>query len=102
MPKRLAARALQIAPGLAGAAVSAAWPGTRPMAPDGMPLAGQLEDGLWVHGGHGSIGMMAAPATARWLVDAMLGGEPPSSLLRLSPARFEVPGGGRAIASPAG
>lgn len=89
MPRRLARRALAIAPGLAGVPVNAAWPGTRPMSPDGMPLAGELGGGVWIHGGHGSIGMMAAPATARWLVDAMLGVGAASELDRLSPARFE-------------
>jgi len=29
--------------------------------------------GLYVHGGHGSLGMQAAPATARWLADRMTG-----------------------------
>ena len=28
---------------------------------------------MWVHGGHGSLGMQAAPATAAWLAAAMHG-----------------------------
>jgi glycine/D-amino acid oxidase-like deaminating enzyme len=57
----------------------------RPMTPDGMPLAGAVPgvDGLLVHGGHGSIGMMTAPAIARWLVEGDEG-----ELAALNPARF--------------
>lgn len=88
MPKRLAARALSAAPGLSGVPVTSAWYATRPMTPDGMPIAGPVGDGVWVHGGHGSIGMMAAPATARWLVDAILGNGTPRELARFSPDRF--------------
>jgi glycine/D-amino acid oxidase-like deaminating enzyme len=58
----------------------------RPMTPDGMPIAGEVPgvSGLYVHGGHGSIGMMTAPATARWLVNGDL-----DELRALDPGRFE-------------
>ncbi|MGH7903542.1 MAG: NAD(P)/FAD-dependent oxidoreductase [Candidatus Dormibacteraceae bacterium] len=89
MPRQIAARALAAAPGLASAPIVAAWYGMRPMTPDGMPLAGTLEPaGLHVHGGHGSIGMMTAPATARWLADAICGADPAPELAALAPARF--------------
>jgi glycine/D-amino acid oxidase-like deaminating enzyme len=88
MPEWLARRALRVAPGLRELGVVAAWSGMRPMTPDGMPVCGAISDCVWVHGGHGSVGMQAGPATARWLVDAMLGGEPNSELERLSPRRF--------------
>jgi glycine/D-amino acid oxidase-like deaminating enzyme len=88
MPERLARRALRVLPGLRELRVVSAWAGTRPMTPDGMPVCGQIADGVWVHGGHGSVGMQAGPATARWLVDAILGGEPQPELEALSPARF--------------
>jgi glycine/D-amino acid oxidase-like deaminating enzyme len=86
MPQRLAERALLVAPGLASLQVAAAWSGMRPLTPDGMPLAGPVPgcEGLFVHGGHGSIGMMTAPATARWLVEG--NGE---ELAKLDPGRFE-------------
>jgi glycine/D-amino acid oxidase-like deaminating enzyme len=85
MPRRIAERALQVAPGLAGLDVAAAWYCMRPMTPDGMPLAGAVPgvDGLLVHGGHGSIGMMTAPAIARWLVEG-----DGRELAALNPARF--------------
>jgi glycine/D-amino acid oxidase-like deaminating enzyme len=41
------------------------------MTPDGLPVARQLDENLWVHGGHGSLGMQAAPATARRLAEEM-------------------------------
>jgi glycine/D-amino acid oxidase-like deaminating enzyme len=88
MPQRLARRALRVLPGLRELRVVSAWFGTRPMTPDGMPVCGPIAEGVWVHGGHGSVGMQAGPATARWLVDAMLGGESHPDLEAFSPARF--------------
>jgi D-hydroxyproline dehydrogenase subunit beta len=88
MPSRVARRALSAVPGLAEATIVASWSGMRPMTPDGEPIAGRCDGGLWIHGGHGSIGMQAAPATARWLVDAMLSGDTPSEVAALAPQRF--------------
>jgi glycine/D-amino acid oxidase-like deaminating enzyme len=89
MPERLAQRALRVLPGLRELPVLAAWSAMRPMTPDGMPVCGPVADGVWVHGGHGSVGMQAGPATARWLVDTILGGESHPGLEAFSPARFE-------------
>jgi glycine/D-amino acid oxidase-like deaminating enzyme len=90
-PRRIAERALAVAPSLARrAAVTRAWSGLRPMTPDGLPIAGATEiEGLYVHGGHASLGMQAAPATARWLAAAMTGEETEPLLARLDPRRFE-------------
>lgn len=75
MPQRLARRALDLAPGLAQVAVAEARQGLRPILADGLPVAGETPvTGLYVHGGHGSLGMQAAPATARWLAERMTGG----------------------------
>ena len=41
----------------------------------GLPLVGPAAGGLFVHGGHASLGMQAAPATAAWLA-ADMHGEP--------------------------
>lgn len=88
MPRLIAMRALTLVPGLADVPITAAWYGMRPMTPDGMPMAGRHDaEGLHLHGGHGSIGMMAAPTTARWLV-AGIAGEAPAELARFDPARF--------------
>jgi glycine/D-amino acid oxidase-like deaminating enzyme len=90
-PQRIAARALELAPGLAGAvAVTRAWWGLRPVTPDGLPLAGPAgQDGLFVHGGHASLGMQAAPATAAWLAAHMHGEPVPRTFAALAPGRFE-------------
>ncbi|TMF89385.1 MAG: FAD-binding oxidoreductase [Chloroflexi bacterium] len=91
MPQRIARLALEFVPAFAKAHTEAAWFGERPMTPDGMPIAGPLpEAGLWVHGGHGTFGMLAAPATAAWLA-AAIEGEPASPhLAALDPMRFEA------------
>jgi len=89
MASRIAGRALRMLGGLGSLAVRNVYPGNRPMLSDGLPVAGRTAvEGLFVHGGMGSIGMHAAPATARWLVDAVLAGDgnPPQSWLR--PSRF--------------
>jgi glycine/D-amino acid oxidase-like deaminating enzyme len=94
MPQRIARLALRFIPAMAVARAEAAWYGERPMTPDGMPVVGQLpESGLYVHSGHGTFGMLAAPATASWLADAMLGGEVPPHLRSLDPLRFGAPVG---------
>ena len=89
MPRRIASRALAAAPGLGDLPITAAWFGLRPMTPDGMPVAGPVgPSGLYLHGGHGSIGMMAAPATARALADEILSGKAAADLAGYRPGRF--------------
>jgi glycine/D-amino acid oxidase-like deaminating enzyme len=89
-PQRMAARALEVAPGLAeSVGVTRAWWGLRPMTPDGLPLAGATTtEGLLIHGGHASLGMQAAPATAAWLAGWMHGERMPAELDQLRPDRF--------------
>ncbi len=89
MPARIAARALRMLPGLGSLHVKNVYPGNRPMLSDGLPVAGGTAvEGLFVHGGMGSIGMAAAPATARWLVDAALSGDGTPAQAWLRPERF--------------
>ena len=90
-PQGIAARALELAPGLAGtAAITRAWSGLRPMTPDGLPLVGPSgPEGLYIHGGHASLGMQAAPATAGWLARHMHGERVPDVFADLQPDRFE-------------
>ena len=58
----------------------------RPQSPDGLPLVGQVDERTWLCAGHGPWGISIGPATARLVVEAILGrGEPPSAL---APARF--------------
>jgi glycine/D-amino acid oxidase-like deaminating enzyme len=90
MPARLAARAVAVAPGLAPIGVRRAWSGLRPIAPDGLPVVGRVPgvEGLIVHGGHGSLGMQAAPATAARLADEICGRPLPDWYAALDPVRF--------------
>jgi len=86
----LAARALRFVPGLAGVPVVATWSGVRPVTPDGHPLVGPAPGlaGLWVAAGHGPIGVLAAPATARMLAEHLVGGRPDPAAAPFDPARF--------------
>jgi glycine/D-amino acid oxidase-like deaminating enzyme len=85
-PQRMARRVLEVAPGLR-TRITRAWWGLRPMTPDGLPVAG-VADGVYVHGGHGSLGMQAAPATAAWLAASMHGEPTPATFDDLRPGRF--------------
>jgi sarcosine oxidase subunit beta len=81
--RRLAERAVRVAPHLAGVPVVASWSGRRAMTPDGLPVVGPAGgiDGLDVLGGLSSIGMVTAPGLARRLA----AGEPgPFAAERLS------------------
>jgi len=85
----IAGRAIRMMSGMAGLKVTNAYMGNRPMLSDGMPVAGRTPvDGLYVHGGMGTIGMHAAPATARWLAEAVVNGDGNPSQEWLRPTRF--------------
>jgi D-hydroxyproline dehydrogenase subunit beta len=91
MPQRIARRALDLLPGLAQMRITAGWYGMRPMTPDGLPIVGSAGiDGLFVHGGHGSIGMQSAPGTARMLAEIMEG-QTVSGADRFAMTRFSNP-----------
>jgi glycine/D-amino acid oxidase-like deaminating enzyme len=89
---RIARRALTFAPGMSAAPISGAWFAHRPMSPDGLPIAGMLDEGLYVHGGHGSLGMQSAPASARWLARHILEPGSTDSLDWLNCSRVIAPG----------
>ena len=73
-PRLLSARACSVAPALGETRITRAWSALRPMTVDGLPIAGRSPvEGVWVHGGHGSLGMQAAPATAEWLAATITG-----------------------------
>jgi len=69
--RRLAERAVRVAPHLSGVPVVASWSGRRAMTPDGLPVSGPVGgiEGLEVIGGLSSIGMITAPGIARRLVE---------------------------------
>gem|GEM_PF-2526442 len=90
MASRIAARALRMIEGLGSLSVRNVYPGNRPMLSDGLPVAGRTPiEGLYLHGGMGSIGMHAAPATARWLAEAVVSGDGNPGQEWLLPGRFE-------------
>jgi glycine/D-amino acid oxidase-like deaminating enzyme len=70
--------------------VVATWSGVRPVTPDGHPLVGPVPGlgGLWVAAGHGPIGVLAAPATARMLADHLMDGHADPAAAPFDPARF--------------
>jgi len=69
--RRLAERAIRVAPRLAGVPVVASWSGRRAVTPDGLPVVGLVGgiDGLEVIGGLSSIGMITGPGIARRLAE---------------------------------
>lgn len=73
--RRLAERAVRVAPQLERVPVVAAWSGRRAMTPDGLPVCGPVPgvQGLEVLGGLSSIGMLTAPGLARRLADGDYG-----------------------------
>jgi glycine/D-amino acid oxidase-like deaminating enzyme len=94
----LARRARRFVPGLAGIPVVATWSGVRPVTPDRRPLVGPVPSlgRLWVAAGHGPIGVLAAPATARMLADHLMDGHADPAAAPFDPARFTTPAPPRA------
>lgn len=66
------------------------WAGLRPLAPDGVPIVGEVpgHEGLFVATGHGMLGITLAPSTGEALAPEVLGEGPAPVLAPLSPARF--------------
>ncbi|MEO8509757.1 MAG: FAD-binding oxidoreductase [Chloroflexota bacterium] len=78
-------------PGLAAAAVRDIRACARPQSVDGRPFIGPLpgREGMFVCAGHGPWGISTGPASARLVVDAMLGTRDRPIPPELSAARFE-------------
>ncbi|MEE8343539.1 MAG: glycine oxidase ThiO [Gammaproteobacteria bacterium] len=73
--KELYQVALELAPCLAKGVIEHQWAGLRPGSPSSVPFVGispQIE-GLWANTGHFRNGLVLAPASARILVDMLLG-----------------------------
>ena len=73
---QLLGAALQLAPILRDAPVTASWAGLRPAAPDGLPIVGRgpLEN-LSYATGHGRNGILLAPRTAELIAGSLARGE---------------------------
>jgi D-amino-acid dehydrogenase len=71
-------RASAFVPGVADAPIRGTRACARPQSADGRPLVGQMpgRTGLFICAGHGSWGISTGPASARLVVDLILGREP--------------------------
>ena len=81
---RMLRRATGYLPALARLHALRTWVGFRPATPDGLPLVGMWEPGLWVAAGHEGLGITTAPGTAALLAALVLGQAPP-----IDPAPFD-------------
>jgi len=84
----LLAGALKVLPDLRHATLEGGRAGLRPFTPDGMPIIGQAQDGLLVATGHGRMGIVSTPLTAKVVADLVDGREPPIPLEAFRPDRF--------------
>jgi glycine oxidase len=69
----LRARAQALIPGLKDWTLAEHWAGLRPRSPDGLPLLGRLDSGVFVAGGQYRNGILFAPAIADHIRDLVLG-----------------------------
>lgn len=104
--RRLLAEAWRLVPGLDEAPLIEAVAGLRPATPDGAPLLGTTENGVYITTGHYRNGVLLAPLTADLVVDAIHTGEwPPSAapfgLDRFEPRHHASPWADEAAAHPA-
>jgi glycine/D-amino acid oxidase-like deaminating enzyme len=87
--ERILTRATGFVPGVADAPIRGTRACARPQSSDGRPLVGRVpgRDGLFICAGHGPWGISTGPASARLVVDEMLGRRPgiPEGL---DPSRF--------------
>ncbi|WP_460801130.1 NAD(P)/FAD-dependent oxidoreductase [Microbacterium sp. GXF6406] len=64
------------------------WVGSRPVTPDGLPLAGETRaPGVFVAGGHGMWGIVLGPATGKLLAEQITTGTMPAELRPFDPLR---------------
>ncbi|HXK12106.1 MAG TPA: FAD-dependent oxidoreductase [Vicinamibacteria bacterium] len=85
--ERMLRRAVAVVPGLSRLRALRTWVGFRPATPDGLPLVGAWEPGLWVAAGHEGLGVTTAPGTARLVADLVLGRTPPIDPSPFDPRR---------------
>ncbi len=84
---RMLRRAAGYLPGLDRLRALRSWVGFRPATPDGLPLVGMWEPGLWVAAGHEGLGVTTAPATGALLASLVLGRTPPIDAAPFEPRR---------------
>jgi glycine/D-amino acid oxidase-like deaminating enzyme len=88
VPREIVRQATRWMPGLVETRVLGAWWGIRPMSPDGVPLIGQVREGLYVATGHGPYGVMLAAGTGELAASLVLGEEPFTDPKPFDPLRF--------------
>ncbi len=90
--ERILSRATTFVPRVADAPIRGARACARPQSADGRPLVGRIpgRPGLFICAGHGSWGISTGPASARLVVDQILG-RGPGIYPDLDPARFGAP-----------
>ncbi len=80
---------MRFAPFLKDAHFRTAWAGLRPDTPDHYPVLGPaVWENLFFATGHFRNGILLAPATAQWVADWILRGQPSRSLDSYRPSRF--------------
>jgi len=91
--------ALELIPALAGFNIKHQWSGLRPGSPDGVPCIGPHPTiaGLYINSGHFRNGVVMGPASARLLVDQLLGREPILAPVPYLPATFAAKPAGAGI-----
>jgi len=67
--------------------VAARFAAVRATTRDRLPLAGELDDGLWVNAGHGTQGLLSSPLTASLLARAIATGRGHPLLAAMAPDR---------------
>jgi glycine/D-amino acid oxidase-like deaminating enzyme len=89
----LVERGKRFLPALKDARIVATRACARPQSVDGRPLVGEIEGvrGLFITAGHGPWGISTGPATARLVVDVMLGREGAAIPEGLNVRRFAAP-----------
>jgi glycine/D-amino acid oxidase-like deaminating enzyme len=75
MLARMLSRAIEYMPSLAGLSTIRAWTGFRPATPDKLPLIGRCPgfSRVYVAAGHEGLGISTSLASARLVVDDILG-----------------------------
>jgi glycine oxidase len=64
--------ATTLLPALSAAAVTSTWAGLRPATPDGLPLLGRSQTGVWVASGHFRNGILLAAISAERIAAAVV------------------------------
>jgi glycine/D-amino acid oxidase-like deaminating enzyme len=90
--ERILTRATEFVPGVADAPIRGTRSCARPQSADGRPLIGRVPGrrGLYICAGHGAWGISTGPASARLVVDEILGHDP-SIPSELDPSRCGAP-----------